>query len=180
MEIGMYEALELASGLLRLWQGNGDECQVIFGECEGLRRGKARLVAKQGGSGLHPDRDKKLLDGSRRILKSSKGLQTLRDTCLGKVLMVELSNRFSRAKLTQRYHSRDLPQSACLEALAKEETYLEGLGNKFVDKVYGVSSAYGTCDVGRGGWHVAIERMLLKERAESAWISSMQWACYPY
>lgn len=62
-------------------------------------QGKVRLLAKQGGSGLHPNRDKKLLSGSERTVKFPRGLRTLNDTCIGKALVVEFFNRFCKSKL---------------------------------------------------------------------------------
>lgn len=71
---------------------------------------RLRLLAKQGSSSLHLDKDQKLLNGSRRIVKSFRRLRTLRDTCSMKVLVVEeLSNKLFSAKLTQRYCLIDLP-----------------------------------------------------------------------
>lgn len=52
----------------------------MSGKYEGLKRGKVRLLVKQGGSGIHPLRDQKLLDGSEKIVKLPGGLQTLRNT----------------------------------------------------------------------------------------------------
>lgn len=89
----------------------------------------------------------KNLGDSEKTVKWPRGLQTLRDTCSKKVLVVEeFSNRPSRAKLAQRYHSRDLQYSAGLETLAKDKTYLKGLRNKFIDNVYKIHGIYRACN----------------------------------
>lgn len=66
----------------------------------------------------------------------------------------------------------DLWFETCPEELVLKGTYLENLGNKFIDEVYRIPGFHEMCGAGRGGAIYTLG-MLPKEWLEPTWSSSL-------
>lgn len=73
------------------------------------------------------------MNDAGKTMKSRSGLKMFRNTCQGRPLL--------RRNFLEELQS----------GLPERDSYLEGLGNKFIDKIYVVPSTYGACDARTGG-----------------------------